>query len=82
MKKAPESGTAGTGAEVKKAPESGTAGTGSSGSSGASVGGKKAKQKYDPLSNPGPNGEAFRFSGSGKRPSKVPPVIDRDQNSK
>ncbi len=82
VKKAPESGTAGTGAEVKKAPENGTAGTGSSGSNGAAAGGKKAKQKYDPLSNPGPNGEAFRFSGSGKRPSKVPPVIDRDQNSK
>ena len=80
--------TAGTGTEPKKVPETGSdkdtgkaAGTGSSnaGGNGASTGAKKAKQKYDPLSNPGPNGEAFRFSGSGKKPSKVPPVIHRDQ---
>ena len=51
------------GAEPKKVPEHrADKGTGKAGNNG-----RKAKQKYDPLSNPGPNGEAFRFSGTGRK---------------
>ena len=45
--------------------------TGGNGNNGKPAGAKKAKQKYDPLSNPGPNNEAMKFSGKGSPVSEM-----------